>query len=109
ERHRPCVASPMRRSRIGEAVADPWLSEDVLRRGRVRLNLLSQRSDQHSQVLGLIDEMRPPNRFEDGPMGHHAPWGLRQKRGQLEFVGGQPCFFPVWENPESFTIDGEPA
>ena len=44
----------------------PRLGDDVAGTGGIRLDLLSQRGDQHAQLLRLIDRVRPPDRLQNG-------------------------------------------
>ena len=59
-RRRPRVRSTASATTVREAIADPWLGEDVLRRRRIRFDLLAQRADQHAQVLRLIARRSVP-------------------------------------------------
>ena len=95
------------RSRIGEAVADPWLGEDVGGRGGVWLDLPAHGCHQHAQVLRLIDGVRPPDGLEDGAVGQDATRALRQVQQQLEFLRRQAHLFAIPKHPETFTVDDE--
>src|SRR5207248_3769513 len=67
---RPSTFDPLRDAigaggREGEAVADPVLGDDVLRRGRVLLDLAAQAPDVELEVLGVADVLRAPDPLEE--------------------------------------------
>jgi hypothetical protein len=67
-----------------EPISNPGLTLDVPRVRRVGLELLPQLPDQHPKMLGLIDGLRAPDRFEDRAMRQDAPGVPRQQRHEIE-------------------------
>ena len=57
--------------------------------------LAAQASDEHPQMLGLIDRVRPPDRLENGAMREHPSGILRQKAEELELLWRQAHFLAV--------------
>src|SRR3989442_12600078 len=98
-------------SRIGvrKPVSHPRFGEDVLRRRGVLLDLPAERGAEHSEELGLIDDVRTPDGFENGTVCEHASRMLREVREQLEFLWRQADFVAVSEHPESLSIDEQPT
>src|SRR5438105_13247996 len=92
-------------SQVAKPVANPRFGEDVLRRRGVLFDLPAERGHEHSQMLGLIDNVGTPDGSQNGTMCQYASRMLRQIREQLEFLGRQAYFVAVSEHPESFSID----
>src|SRR6188768_1891192 len=69
-----------------EPVPHPRLTEQVPRRGRIWLDLLTQLRDQRPDVLGLFDRVRSPDRLQDHTMREHAVMIAREQREQLELL-----------------------
>ena len=58
-------------------------------------------------MLGLVDRVRPPDRFQNRAMRHDAVWIVREERQQLEFLGREPDFFVRTQKPTPILINRE--
>ena len=76
-------------SEVRKPVADPRLGHDVARTRGIGFELLAQRTEQHAQMLRLVDGMRSPDGLQDGAVGQDATGMLRQEHQQLELLGRQ--------------------
>src|SRR5690606_14412863 len=66
---------------VGQAVAGAPLREQVLRVGRVVLDLLAQVADVDPQVVRVVHVLVAPYRAEQEAVGRHFP-DARRERGQ---------------------------
>ena len=76
-----------------ESVPNPRFADEVSRIPRIGLDLLPELSDEHPQVLRLIDGVAAPDGLQDGAMGEHAVGVPRQERKQLELFRCEPNLF----------------
>ena len=64
-----------------KAVADSGFVQQKVRAGGISLDLLSQLIHENAQVVGLLHVGRPPDLFEDLPVGHD-PAGIPDENRQ---------------------------
>jgi hypothetical protein len=69
-----------------EAVTNPGLSDDVMRR-TFGVYLFAELRHENSQMFGLFDTIRTPDGQEQRSMGHHPPCVPGEKHKQFEFLG----------------------
>src|SRR5271166_4431345 len=77
-----------------EAIAHPRLRQDVLRRARIELQLLSQLADEDAQIFVLFDAVAAPHRVEDRAVSQYFPWMLRHIHQHVKLLGSE-SHFPV--------------
>src|SRR5215469_11065681 len=80
-----CITRGLRRSLRLEAVADPWLSEEIPRASRLRLEFVAQLAHVHPQVVGIVSGVFSPDLLQQLAMGHHLPSVVHER--------GQECVF----------------
>ena len=60
-------------------------------------------------MLGLVDRVRPPDRFQDRAMRQHPPGTLREEQQQLELFRRQANLVLASHDPASIAIDDQIA
>ena len=77
-----------------EAVADSWLSEDVLRRG-TGFNLLAKLIDKYPKIFCGLDVLPAPHGVEKGAMGKNFSRMPRHINEKIKFLRREMNFMFV--------------
>src|SRR2546429_9332255 len=92
-----------------EAITNPRFGQDVLRLGRIGFDFLSQVSNKHSQIVGLIAIVRTPYRLQQLPVRHGFA-GMRHEITQkIELFGSEANGFLSGPDLPRFEVDFEIA
>ena len=69
-----------------EAISDPGFGEDIGRRSRVGLDLLTQLADEDPEVFGLFGTVSAPDMGEEFTVRHYFMRIARKVREEIEFL-----------------------
>src|SRR6266480_6979561 len=111
---RPSTCDPLRDAigaggREGEAVADPVLGDDVLRRGRVLLDLAAQAPDVELEVLGVADVLRAPDPLEEPLVRDDLAGVIGQDEEEAPLGAGQLQRLAALQHLPARQVDGDVA
>src|SRR4030095_12588136 len=83
--------------------------QQIPRSSRITLDLAPKRSDEHAQVLGLVDGIWSPDGLQNGAMCEHPARMLREEQQEIEFLWREPDLLAATEDAPPIPIDHEIA
>src|SRR6266542_5828190 len=90
-----------------EAISNPRLGLDILRRTGVRLDLLAQLSNENAQIFRLLHAVGSPYGRQQGSVSDHAVGVLGEIEQQIEFFGREVNLFTANPDLVRFLIDAK--
>src|SRR5262245_10322226 len=90
-----------------EAIADPGFSRYIAGRFVLSLKLLSQMSDEDTEILRLAGPGVTPSRGKQWPVGDYLLRVLREIGANVELFGCKSYVAPLYPNRVGLSIDPE--
>src|SRR5580698_5811155 len=79
----------LKHRRVGEAVADVYVGEQIDRGGRIVLDLLAQLTHEGAQIFHLFAAIRAPHRTEQARVGYNAAGADHEAMQDVELLAGE--------------------